>query len=122
MNRFLALTLTETTTTEDKRRFEMTFVDAGGQSFTISIPSGVAADLIPILESVAGNEKWAGAAEFTRLPKECAVGRAMGERMVLLRFDEEPPYAIGPEVAEVLGRELQDQGEQLSALRRPALN
>jgi hypothetical protein len=122
MNTFRARTLTETTTTEDKRRFEMTFVDAGGQSFTISIPSDVAADLIPILESVAGNEKRAGAAEFTRLPKECAVGRAIGERMVLLRFDEEPPYAIGPEVAEVLGRELQDQGEQLSALRRPALN
>lgn len=69
MNMFLARTLTETTTTEDKRRFEMTFVDAGGQSFTISIPSDVAADLIPILESVAGNEKRVDAAEFTRLPK-----------------------------------------------------
>ena len=122
MNTFLARTLTETTTTEDKRRFEMTFVDAGGQSFTISIPAGVAADLIPILESVAADEKRADAAEFTRLPKECAVGCAMGERMVLLRFDDEPPYAIGPEVAEVLGRELQGQGEQLSTLRRPALN
>ncbi len=122
MNTFLARTLTETTTTEDKRRFEMTFVDAGGQSFTISIPGGVAADLIPILESVAADEKRVDAAEFTRLPKECAVGRAMGERMVLLRFDDEPPYAIGPEVAEVLGRELQGQGEQLSTLRRPALN
>ena len=122
MNTFLARTLTETTTTEDKRRFEMTFVDAGGQSFTISIPAAVAADLIPILESVAADEKRADAAEFTRLPKECAVGRAMGERMVLLRFDDEPPYAIGPEVAEVLGRELQGQGEQLSTLRRPALN
>ncbi len=122
MNMFLARTLTETITTEDKRRFEMTFVDAGGQSFTISIPAGVAADLIPILESVAADEKRADTAEFTRLPKECAVGRAMGERMVLLRFDDEPPYAIGPEVAEVLGRELQGQGEQLSTLRRPALN
>jgi hypothetical protein len=122
MKTFVARTLTETTTTEDRHRFEMTFVDAGGQSFTISIPSSIAADLVPILESVAADQKRGSALEFTRLPKACAVGCSIGERMVLLRFDEEPPYAIGLEVAEALGRELQDQSEQLSVLERPALN
>ena len=122
MKAFLARTLTETSTTEDRRRFEMTFVDAGGQSFTLSIPAGIAADLVPILESIAADQKRASAMELTRLPKACAVGRAIGERMVLLRFDEEPPYAIGLEAAETLGRELQEQSEQLSVLGRPALN
>ncbi len=42
--------------------------------------------------------------------------------MVLLRFDEEPPYAIGLEAADILGRELQEQSEQLSVSARPALN
>ena len=42
--------------------------------------------------------------------------------MVLLRFDKEAPYAIGVEDAEALGRELQEQSEQVSLMRHPALH
>ena len=51
MNTFLAQTLCESTITEDRSRFEMTFVDATGQRHKISIPFTIAADLIPVLES-----------------------------------------------------------------------
>ena len=121
MNTFLAQTLCESTITEDRSRFEMTFVDAGGQRHKISIPFAIAADLIPVLESVAGDRN-TGGADFTRLPREFAVGHADAERMVLLRFDSEPPYAIGVETAEALGRELQERSEHVSLMRRPAVH
>ena len=56
MNTFLAQTLCESTITEDRTRFEMTFVDAVGQRHKISIPFTIAADLIPVLEDLAGSQ------------------------------------------------------------------
>ena len=52
----------------------------------------------------------------------CEVGHAVAEHMVLLRFDKEPPYAIGVEAAEALGRELQEQSEHVSLMRRPVVH
>lgn len=121
MKPFLATTLTETTVSQDRRRFELTFVDADGQQYAISIPSSVAADLVPVLTSVAASQPQAGG-EMTRLPKTCAVGHARGDRMVLLRFDDEAPYAIEPEVAQALAEQLQEQGSELSDTARPALH
>jgi hypothetical protein len=121
MNTFQAQTLCESSVTEDRSRFEMTFVDAGGERHKISIPFTIAADLIPVLETVAGDRN-AGGADFTRLPREFAVGHAVAERMVLLRFDKEAPYAIGVDAAEALGRELQEQSERVSLMRRPAMH
>jgi hypothetical protein len=122
MKTFLASTLTETAISKDRRRFEMTFVDADGEAHTISIPAALAADLVPVLESVAATQMQAGGAEFTRLPKTCAVGHATSDRMVLLRFDDEAPYAIGLEVAQALAEQIQEQSSQLSAVARPALH
>jgi hypothetical protein len=99
----------------------MTFVDAAGQRHKISIPFTIAADLIPVLESAAADRRSDGG-DLTRLPRTFAVGHAVAERMVLLRFDEEPPYAIGVETAEALWRELQEQSERVSLMRRPAVH
>src|ERR1700730_11810031 len=96
MNTFLAQTLCESTITEDRSRFEMTFVDAGGQRHKISIPFTIAADLIPVLETATADSR-RDSGDLTRLPHTCAVGHAIAEHMVLLRFDKEPPYAIGVE-------------------------
>ena len=142
MDTILAQTLCESSITEDRSRFEMTFVDAGGERHKISIPFTIAADLIPVFETLAGDRnageeeapaaevvgdggvggRNAGGADFTRLPREFAVGHAIAEHMVLLRFDKEAPYAIGIEAAEALGRELQEQSERVSLMRRPAMH
>lgn len=122
MKTFLATTLTQTAVSPDGRRFELTFVDAEGQRHAISIPSAIAADLVPVLESVAAARPAAAAGELTRLPKTCAVGHATGERMVLLRFDDEAPYAIELEVAQALAEQLQEQSSELAVLARPALH
>ena len=50
MKTFLATTLTDTAVSQDKRRFQLTFVDADGQKYAISIPAAIAADLVPVLE------------------------------------------------------------------------
>jgi hypothetical protein len=122
MKAFQANTLAETVASKDGRRFTMTFADGEGNRVAISIPAALAGDLAHIMQTVAADARLLNSAELTRLPKACAVGHAAGERMVLLRFDEEPPYAIGLDAAEALGRELQEQSEQLSILARPALN
>ena len=121
MSTFLAQTLCESTITEDRSRFEMTFVDAVGQRHKISIPFTIAADLIPVLESATADSR-RDSGDLTRLPHLCEVGHAVAEHMVLLRFDQEPPYAIGVEAAEALGRELQEQSEHVSLMRRPVVH
>lgn len=123
MKTFLATTLTETAITQDKRRFQLIFVDADGEPCAISIPSALAADLVPVLESIAAlSPRAAGTAEMTRLPKTCSVGHATGERMVLLRFDDEAPYAIELEVAQALAEQIQEQSSELHETSRPALH
>jgi hypothetical protein len=120
MKTFLANTLTKTAKTDDNR-FEMTFVDAHGKRYTVSIPSAIAADLVPLLEQVAADQVRT-MAELTRVPKACAVGHAVRDRKVLLRFDDEPPYAIGLETAAALGRALQEETELVSDMPCPALH
>ena len=122
MKTFRATTLTETTVSPDKRRFQMKFVDADGEEHAVSIPSAIAADLVPVLEAVAAAQPRATGGEMTRLPKTCAVGHATGDRMVLLRFDNEAPYAIELEVAQALAEQLQEQSAELSETARPALH
>ncbi len=123
MKMFLATTLTETAISQDKRRFQLTFIDSDGEVCALSIPSALAADLVPVLESIAAlAPRSSHSAEMTRLPKTCSVGHATGERMVLLRFDDEAPYAIELEVAQTLGEQLQEQSSALSESVSPALH
>ncbi len=123
MKTFVATTLTETAISQDKRRFQLTFVDSKGESYAVSIPSALAGDLVPVLESIAAlAPRAAGTAEMTRLPKTCSVGHATGERMVLLRFDDEAPYAIELEVAQALAEQIQEQSTEICEGPRPALH
>jgi hypothetical protein len=120
MTTLLTSTIIETTTTADDR-LEMTLVDADGKRYTVSIPSAIAADLVPLLEQVASKQGQT-TAERTRLPKACEVGHAVRDGKVLLRFDNEPPYAIGLEAAAALGRALQEETELVSNTSRPVLH
>lgn len=122
MKEFLATALTETRVSNDRRRFELTFVDADGHEHMVSIPSSIAGGLVPVLEAVAAAQAQAAGGEMTRLPKTCAVGHATGDRMVLLRFDDEAPYAIEPEVAHALAEQLQAQTSELSDSPRPVVH
>jgi hypothetical protein len=121
MPKFVAQSLAQTRTSDDRRRFELTFVDARGQKQTISLPTGVAADLVPVLHSLAESLGGAKAAKFTKMPRQWAVGTAQHERLVLLKFDDDPPYGLDLKVAETLWREVREETESVSRLKAPAV-
>ena len=117
--RFVAQSLVETRLGED-RCFELTFVDARGARQSIALPSDVAADLVPVLASLAATRTDTDGREFTRLPKLWAVGRALHEGLVLIRFDNEPAYGLNPGDADALSRELSEQTQSIALEPRPA--
>jgi hypothetical protein len=119
-DRFVAQSLVHTKASTDQRRFELTFVDAAGARQTLSLPRAMAADLAPVLTSLAGASD-RGGAKFTRLPKHWQVGHARNERLVLIKFDDDPPYALDLAEAELLSRELSDETESASCLLEPVL-
>ena len=116
---FKAQSLLETRAQHEDRRLEMTFVDREGRRQTISLPASVAADLVAVLKSVSAGMGKSDQSQFTRLPKQMAVGSAERERLVLIRFDDEPPYGLDLDEAENLWRGLREQAEQVSRLRPP---
>ncbi len=117
-NIFVVQSVAETRTTCDERRFEMTFVDASGMTQTISLPVDVAADLVSVLQSLSAGRSKTGI-EFTKMPKSTAVGSARYERLVLVRFDDDPPYALDLDEAETLWRGVREQAEQVSRMKAP---
>ncbi len=118
--KFDAQSLVETRTDSDARRLEMTFMDADGRRQAISLPVEIAADLAPVLRSLASRLNGSNKAEFTRMARLTAVGSARHERLVLIRFDDDPPYGLDPDEAENLWREVREQTEQVSRMKRPA--
>ncbi len=121
MPKFVAQSLAETKTSEDRRRFELTFVDARGRTQTISIPIDVAADLGPVLNSLAQHVGGTKGIKFTKMPRQWAVGTAQHERLVLLKFDDDPPYGLDLKVAETFWREVREEAESISRLKAPAV-
>jgi hypothetical protein len=111
---FVAQSLAETHASE--HRFEMTFVNADGQKQTISLPVGVAAELVPVLRSLSAGPS---TLQFTKMPKSTAVGSARHERLVLIRFDDDPPYALKVDEAEVLWRGVREEAQHVSEMKAP---
>ena len=115
---FTAQSLVQTKTSKDLRCFELTFVDAKGKKHTLSLPIDLAADLAPVLKSLAESVH---GAKFTKIPKQWAVGTARHERLVLIKFDDDPPYGLDLDVAESLWRDVREETEAVSLLKAPAL-
>jgi hypothetical protein len=116
----MAQSLAETHASNDKRRLEMTFVDGEGRRQTISLPLGVACDLASVLQSLSAGVNNSDRMQFTRMPRLTAVGCARHERLVLIRFDDEPPYGLNVGDAETLWREVREEAEHVSRLKAPA--
>ncbi|MDX2201357.1 MAG: hypothetical protein NW223_01280 [Hyphomicrobiaceae bacterium] len=119
MAEFNAQALVETKTT-DRNRIQLTFADARGMRQTVTLPTRLAADLVPVLAALTDAATQAGP-RFTRSPKALAVGRAEHERLVLLKFDDDPPYALEPDRAEDLWREVREEAEFVASMKAPAI-
>ena len=119
MTEFIAQALVETKTTE-RNRLQLTFADARGRKQTVTLPIRLAADMVPVLASLTDAASQSGP-RFTRSPKALAVGRAEHERLVLVKFDDDPPYALEPDRAEDLWREVREEAEFVASLKAPAI-
>jgi len=120
-DKFNAKSLVETNATGDRTAFELTFVDAKGARHVLSLSRGVAEDLVPVLQSLTEDKAQGADATLTKMPKTCQVGHATHARLVLIKFDDDPPYAIGLEDARSLWRDVRQQSETVSRRKRPTL-
>ncbi len=116
---FKAQSVSGTRLKADERTLEMTFVDANGKQHVVSLPSIVASDLAAVLKAVSCESNGKGRAEFTRKPRQTAIGSATHERLILIRFDDEPPYGLDLDEAESLWRGLREEAEAVSRTKAP---
>jgi len=121
LDKFNAQSLVETQTTLDRSAFELTFVDGKGARQTLRLSRGVAQDLVPVLQSLTDSKENAGAGMLTKMPKRCAVGHATQQQLVLIKFDDDPPYAVPLQDARALWRDLRQASAAIAHRKRPAL-
>jgi hypothetical protein len=121
LDKFNAQSLVETSESGDRTAFELTFVDAKGARHILRLSRGVAQDLVPVLQSLTESKAESGETALTKMPKSCKVGHATDARLVLIKFDDDPPYAIGLEDARSLWRDVRLQSETVSRRKRPTL-
>lgn len=116
---FRARALAQTKTAKDGRSVELTFIDSAGSKRTIGLTSELAAELAPVLATIADGLARRQGPQLTKVPKEWAVGRAQHERLVLIKFDEDPPYGLAIDDAAHLWREVREEAEIVSLMGEP---
>jgi hypothetical protein len=116
---FKAQSLLETRAHQDERRLELTFVDGRGRRQTLNLPAAVAADLAEVLQSLSADMVQRTYGQLTKMPKQTAVASARHERLVLIKFDDDPPYGLDPDEAENLWREVREETHRVSQQRPP---
>jgi hypothetical protein len=118
--KFVAQSLVETRVSNDERRLELTLAGTKGDSQILTLPMSLATDLASVLVSAAKNSK-AVEARLTKMPSTYYVGHATYQRLVLVKFDDDPPYALNLEDARMLSRQMLDESETAARSKVPAL-
>ena len=116
---FAARVLTETATIGAGQIIEITFVAANGDRLKHSLPVRVAADaLVSILSQLSSSvAQPPGAPLFSQNVVRWQVGSSTEQPKVLLRLNEDPPYALHVSEAKKLWRELREEAGKVE--RRP---
>jgi len=78
---------------------EIVLTGTDGNDTKLRLSSDTAAGLAAILSEFAAKSAVRSDAALTKRPKTFAVGTGRFERVVLLRFEDDAPYALGPELA-----------------------
>lgn len=120
-DRFVAQALVETGIDKQGSRVELTFIGADGGRHKLSIPRRLASDLVSVLTSLSPDSGTDTRTELTKLPQRWALGSAAHERLVLLRFDDDPPYGLDVEVARHLCNEFSEQILDVERSKVPAM-
>jgi ethanolamine ammonia-lyase small subunit len=110
----------ETCTTEADH-LEVVVVDADGKEATLRLSADTAASLATVMSEFAAKNANPSKATLTKRPKTFAVGSGRFERVVLLRFEDDAPYALRPDMARELCEALLDTFENVIVRPAPVL-
>jgi hypothetical protein len=105
-----ATSLLRTLTTKEGD-LEIVVADATGKESKLSLNAETASTLFKVLEDFTSTRVAGASATLTKRPKDFAVGTGRFERVVLLRFEDEAPYALLPEDAIDLAEALAEQSD-----------
>ena len=83
---------------------------------TLSLSADALAALAEIVSQFSKSTSISGE-HLTKIPKHYAVGHGRHERFVLLRFEDEPAYALTPDQAANLSEALLEEVEAISTVR-----
>ena len=100
---------------------ELVVADDGGKESKLRLTAEIASSLLKILEDFSASAALGGAATLTKRPKTFAVGNGSFERVVLLRFEDDAPYALRPEAAIELAEALAEQSDTVVSRRAQVL-
>ena len=109
-----AASLLRTTVTKDGN-LDLVVVDGNGKESKLRLTADTASSLFKVLEEFTSRASVGDT--LTKRPKAFAVGTGRFERVVLLRFEDDAPYALCPEDAIGLAEALTEQTE--SVVSRP---
>lgn len=115
---FAATTMTQTSTSPEERRLSVSLADAMGRTQSLTLTPELAAALSAVLQDFAAATPATPSVPLTKLPQTFAVGSGVHESLVLIRFEQDAPYALAPDDAAELGHALLEQCQTLDA--RPA--
>jgi len=113
-----AASLLRTTVTEDGD-LDLVVVDGTGKESELRLTADTASSLFAILEEFTS--KVSAGDTLTKRPKAFAVGTGRFERVVLVRFEDDAPYALRPEDAMDLAEALTEQTETVVSRPEPVL-
>lgn len=106
------------TNTAGAATLELELVGTDGRLQKIRVTADIAAALARTLQEFADRTSTSSGATLTKTPAEFSVGAGRFEDVVLVRFEDDVPYALPVAEAMELGEALIEQAENVSA--RPA--
>ncbi len=111
--KFQATTIARTGTQDGA--LEITLSDAAGRITTVALPPSLARGLAQLMGEFAGTVV-EPPASLVKRPKSFAVGTGRHEKAVLLRFNDDVPYAVSPDTAAELAGALLEASEEADQL------
>lgn len=115
-----ATTLLRTAVTKDGH-LDLVMADASGEESKLRLTADLASSLRKVLEDFTSTGAAGTGTTLTKRPKAFAVGTGRFERLVLLRFEDDAPYALRPEDAIGLAEALTEQTETVVSMPEQVL-
>lgn len=112
-NIFAAIAISRTRRA-DGRALEIEFADAAGRRTTIRVSAEVALRLAQELNDFTQSASPGHDTSLAKRPKSFAVGTGRYDDLVLVRFEDDVPYALDAVDASDLGEALLEQSENVS--------